>query len=326
MPCRRRLFGLLAPVALTCLPACGTGPLLPLRDDPPVFPPPPDHHANAKIPFAAHRQPLAPGESVPLHPAVEEAVVISPPLEDATPIPTPLVVVKEKPTSAPSLPVRTDPPLVAGVREFAAGNPEAAIVHLQNFDKPNQELLLQLIPLLVRASQMNLARPDADEATAMARQLESAAAELTRRGGLTVTKAVLCSNVDGYGRFTPVRDRNAIIRGDLYPLYVEVGNVPCEPHTRKQDGAEGYQTRLDVSMQVTDDLGRVIEIIDQKTGEHGSKSTSEKTEFSYSPIRDYYVVAQVQAPKRPGSYTVTIELRDPKSGTVVSRPVPFRVQ
>ena len=178
---------------------------------------------------------------------------------------------------------------------------------------------------MVRVAQVNLSQLDPDEAATLARQFEAAASVLTKRTGLTVRKAVICSNVDGFGRYTPVRDRNGLRRQDLNFVYLEVGNVPCEPFTRR-DGVEGFQTRLDVSMQVKDELGQVIEIIDAKTGRAGPKSTNEKVEFSWSPVRDYYVTARLQTPTRPGGYTVTMELRDPKTSTAVSRQIPFRVQ
>ncbi len=328
MPLPRRLTGLLAPAVLIVLPACGgNGPLFPVRDDPPVFPPPArvTAHPAEKVPFADTRQPIAPGGTVLRHPQFPEP--------DRVPD-HPVTVMVEgvkgnfdnpiPPAPPAPPPVEPDPPLVAAVRDFLAGKPDAAD-RLKPLPPANQDALLQLLPPVIRVAQMDLTRPDAEETAVLARQFETAAAVLARRAGLTVRKAVLCLNVKGYGKFLPVRDRNDLRRGEMYPLYVEVGNVPCEPTTRS-DGADGFQTLIEVSMQVTDDLGKVIEIIDPRTGQPGPKSTSLKTEFSHSPVRDYYVVAQMQAPARPGAYTVTIELRDPKSGTVVSRPVPFRVQ
>lgn len=327
MPLPRRLTGLLAPAVLIALPACGgNGPLFPVRDDPPVFPPAKvTAHPTEKVAFAGTRPPTAPGETVLRHPPTPE----SDRLPDH-PVTVMVEAVKEKidnsiPLPAPAPPaVEPDPPLVAAVRDFLAGRPDAAD-RLKPLPPPNQEVLLQLLPPVARVAQLDLTRPDAEETAVLARQFETAAAVLLRRTGLTVRKAVVCLDVKGFGKFTPVRDRNDLRRGETYPLYVEVGNVPCEPVTRA-DGADGFQTHIEVSMQVTDDLGKVIEIIDPRTGQPGPKSTSLKTEFSRSPVRDYYVVALVQAPVRPGGYTVTIELRDPKSGTVVSRPVPFRVQ
>jgi hypothetical protein len=328
MPFPRRLTGLLAPAVLIVLPACGgNGPLFPFREDPPVFPPPAKlaSHPTEKVPFAGTRPPIAPGETVLRHP---QSPVPDQPLDH--PVTVMVEAVKENfdnpisPVSSNPPPVEPDPPLVAAVRDYLAGKPTAAD-RLKPLPPPNQDLLLQLLPPVARVAQMDLARPDAEETAVLARQFETAAAVLAKRAGLTVKKTVVCLNVKGYGKFLPARDRNDLRRGELYPLYVEVGNVPCEPVTRA-DGADGFQTLLEVSMQVTDDLGRVIEIIDDKTGQPGPKSTSLKTEFTRSPVRDYYVVAQMQAPARPGAYTVTIELRDPKSGTVVSRPVPFRVQ
>lgn len=323
MHVRRWLLGLVSPLALLVLPACGgNGPLLPLRDKPTPDGPPPVQTTSGKArpsgQFAV--LPRAPGETISLHPV--SAAPQPPPVED------PPTTAGVEPDRLPGLDIALEdptPPLVRALQAFHDDQPERAIEHLKGFTPANQELLLQLIPAVVQASRANLTRPDADESAALARQFESAAAAVLKRAGLTVRKGVLCLAVDKYGVYTPVRDRNTLTKDSLYSIYLEVGNVPCVPVTRP-DGVDGYQVRLECEMRVADEHGAVVEIVDVKTGVPGPSSKSSKSEFSRSPVHDYFVAATLQTPGRPGAYTVTFEVRDPRTGQSVSKPIPFRVQ
>ena len=159
----------------------------------------------------------------------------------------------------------------------------------------------------------------------MTPQFEAAAATILKRTGFGVRKAVVCLAVDGFGVYTPVSDPNGLRKGSLYSVYVELENVPCLPDVRA-DGVKGFLTRLECEMRVTDEFGQTVEIQDVKTKTLGPKSTTSKSEFTRSPVRDYFLAAVLQTPTRPGAYTVTFEVRDPRTGRSVSKPIPFRVQ
>lgn len=327
MPVRRWLLGFLPPLALLVLPACGgNGPLLPLREKVvPEGPPPAVQTTSGKArpsgQFAV--LPRAPGETISLHPIAPENPL--PPIGE--PPSDPPVVTRAEPHELPGLDLPDlTPPLVRAFQAFHNNQPEKAVEALKEFDEPNQQLLLQLIPAVVQASKANLSRPDADESAALARQFESAAAVVQRRAGMTMRKGVLCLAIDKFGMYTPVLDKNALVKNSLYWLYVEVGNVPCLPATRQQDGADGFQVRLECEMRVADEFGRVVEIVDPASGVPGPASKSSKSDFFRSPVHDYFLAAKFQAPARPGAYTVTFEVRDPRTGQSVSKPIPFRVQ
>ena len=52
----------------------------------------------------------------------------------------------------------------------------------------------------------------------------------------------------------------------------------------------------------------------------------ERTDFSRSPVRDYFLKYRFPVPPLPGAYTVTVEVRDATGQrTARSRPVEFRV-
>lgn len=325
MAVRRWLLLLIAPAALLVLPACmGVGPLLPLRDRViPEGPPPVKTTSSKAHPTSgqfASAQHLQPGERIPLNPALADTRT-SVPIPDPPPAEQPTVV----PPADAVPPLEVFSPLTLAFRAFQDNRPEEAVKHLEAFDKSNQELLLQLIPAVVQASKAKLDRPDAEEAATLARQFEAAAAAVLKRGGFGVRKAVVCLAVDGFGVYTPVSDPNGLRKGSLYSLYIELENVPCLPDVRS-DGVKGYLTRLECEMRVTDEFGQTVEIQDLNTKTPGPKSTKSKSEFTRSPVRDFFLAAVLQTPSRSGAYTVTFEVRDPRTGRSVSKPIPFRVQ
>ncbi len=325
MPVRRWLLLAFAPVVLLALPACGgNGPLLPLRPPVEPFPPPPVKTTTSKARSGDEFASMTPGERIALHP-VSTVVRTKTPIEDPPPDPPGKLPPVEVGEVVPNLTPDPPSPLVFAFRAFHDNRPDEAVKHLEAFDSTNQELLLQLIPAVVQASKAKLEKGNADEATALARQFEAAAATILKRTGFGVRKAVVCLAVDRFGMYTPVADPNGLRKGSLYSVYVELENVPCLPDVRS-DGVEGFRTLLECEMRVTDEFGQTLEIQDVKTKALGPKSTTSKSEFTRSPVRDYFLAAVLQTPARPGAYTVTFEVRDPRTGRSVSKPIPFRVQ
>jgi hypothetical protein len=320
MAVRRWSLLVFAPVVLLALPACGgNGPLLPLRPQVDRLPPQPVKTTSSKARPTGQFASMTPGERIPLHQVAAE-VKVNTPLEEP-PFHPPVTLPQFE--RVPSL-EEPPSPLVFAFRAFHDNQPEKAIEHLKEFDSVNQELLLQLIPAVVQASKAKLDKPNTDEATALARQFEAAAATILKRTGFGVRKAVVCLAVDRFGVYKPVPDPNSLVKGRLYSVYLELENVPCLPDVL--EGVKGFLTRLECEMRVTDEFGQTVEIQDVQTKTLGPKSTTSKSEFTRSPVRDYFLAAVLQTPTRPGAYTVTFEVRDPRTGRSVSKPIPFRVQ
>ena len=136
----------------------------------------------ADPPVVVQRNPVLPTTPIVPPIVVSPAIPVTPvapigPLPP--PIPDPYTALTGTPAEPPSAPpympplmpvgppAAADPPLVAAVRAYLNDDPERAVGHLKNLDGPNQELMLQLIPAIVRASQMDLthAEPDRTRAT-----------------------------------------------------------------------------------------------------------------------------------------------------------------
>jgi hypothetical protein len=274
--------------------------------------------------FASY--PTTPGQTVSLHAGPVE------PYSPPAPPKTSQIDISQTPAdiALPALPDVKPPkdeltPLTAALDDFQKNKTESAVKHLEAFDKPNQELLLQLIPTLVQVSRLNLMQPDAEETATLAKQFESAAAIIAKRAKLTVRKTVLCDSVKSFGLYTPVNDTQSLMRGTTYLLYVEVGNVPSALINRT-DG-DWYQTKLDCSMQVKDDTGTPLEIVNVKNKDDGPRNVIKETksELTRSAIHDYYIRSQFDTPSRPGLYSVSFEVRDPRTGQSVSKSISFRV-
>ncbi len=304
-------------VSLLVLPACGPRLPIPIHN---VQPYQVGATAAKRSEFASY--PSVPGQTVSLHagptdayahPTPSQTEISHGPAESVLP-PLPDVKPKEEFN-----------PLTAALADFQANKPDAAVKHLEAFDKPNQELLLQLIPTLVQVSRLNLIQPDAEETATLAKQFESAAAIIAKRSKLTVRKAILCDSVQSFGKYTPVAETQSLMRGTTYLLYVEVGNVPSALLPRP-DG-DWYQTKLECSMQVKDDAGTPLEIVNVKNKDDGPKNVIKDTrsELTRSAIHDYYIRSQFDTPSRPGLYSVSFEVRDPRTGQSVSKSISFRV-
>jgi len=255
-----------------------------------------------------------PGQQVPLNgewpkgPAAETTAATPPPAEHF-------------PSVAPPhpLPPPTDPPLVSALREILAGR--SGSEYLRQLDPAAYELLTQLLPAVAKLSRVPPSKLDPKDAADILRQFDPTLSLVGRRAPLRVEKAVFCRDVKGYGKYDPLPDGIAFRPKQMYILYFEVGNVPNEP-----DGPDGYATRLACTAQVRDDAGRPVGLIDQGRDTAEPVIQKNKVDFSRSPVRDYYAVFLSYAPSKPGTYSVTFEVRDPTTARAVSRSLPFRVQ
>ena len=308
-------------LVLSCLPACAV--TLGGKDQPegrelerakPV-------EAKGSVPFAIARKP---GSSKPLNPVPTDlpAVDRTPDIPD---VPAHTVPKEFEPKDLP-LVVAPAPipeaPLVGILRAYVEGHPEAAMPLIQKLGKPNQELVLQLVPALVKASQLNPAQADPKELAMVAEQLSGAATLLSKRAPMTIEKAVFCRSVTNFGRYEPFPENPFLKPGTLNTIYFEFGNVPSEPANR--NGLEGYLTKLSCSYRVCDSTGGPLEI-KTRHGEVKLEPIETKLDFTQSPLRDYFLQLNFTAPSKPGAYTVHFKVKDLDNGREVVRSLPFRV-
>jgi hypothetical protein len=245
----------------------------------------------------------------------DEVVANSTGMEEDPPVkpvmPPTVVMSKEK-----------EEPLLAAMRAFIAGKHEDAVEILKELDRPNQELMLQLIPAVVRASQSNINNIGPNDAGMLKEKFESAAAIFARRSSLSIDKTAFCRSVKNFGHYDPLPAGTKFKPGEIYILYVELGNVPCVPTA--QNGVEGYLTRLNCTLQLRDMNEKVLELTG-KNGQQTSELAENKVDFSRSPLKDYFMLFWFAAPAKPGKYVVNFKVRDPNTGREISKSEPFYV-
>jgi len=298
-----------------CLPMVHKGPLPSMASPEPA----------GSTEFARLR---SPGERVPLHESDATEIPLKPKIlvttQDTAKLPTIPIPTLTEPMSLGPVPNPFEPPLVAAVRAYLENKPDQAIEHLKQFDPQNQELLLQLIPAIVKASQTNLERAGPHDLAVLVSQLELAAAGLSGKVPLMVDKACFVRDVRTFGRYDPLPEGHIFKPGARAELYAEVRNIPSEPVTLPVDG-DGFLTKLICTLKVQDSAENVVDLPD-KNRNPVPLLVEAKRDFSRSPIRDYFLLFRFPVPAKPGTYVLTFEVRDPATKRTVSQIKTFRVQ
>ena len=316
----RHAFGVPLALLFPFLPACalpfGSG--HETRDT--AWPTTVESPAKSPVPFALTRKP---GVSIPLNPEKIEPAPVEP-----------LPVVSEAPPSTtqkestpgelpPSvIPPTPEAPLVGILRAYLDDRPEAAMPLLQTLDKPNREMVLQLVPALVKASKLNPAQADPKELAVVAGQFTAVANQLNKRAPMTIEKALFCRTIKNFGRYEALPEYPLLNPGTTNIIYFEIGNVASEP--ANQNGVEGNLTKLVCTWQLRDSADRPLILVGKERIET-LEMVEPKMDFSRSQLRDYFLQLQFNAPAKPGQYTVHFKVKDSITGREVARSLPFRV-
>lgn len=215
-----------------------------------------------------------------------------------------------------------EPPLVGALRAYMEERPERAIELMRALDRPNQEFVLSVMPLLVRGAGADLSR-DAVANAVLADQLHAAAQRLEPRAALRVEKALFCRDVRGFGRYTPWTDTDPYRPHEIAQLYLELRNLVSVPAN------DSYVTAVNALVEVRDANNRLVEQIDPDDP-RGARRVSvvkfERKLTSRSPLHDFHVLYYFSAPPVPGVYTITVELRDAAGRrTTKTQPIQFCV-
>ena len=260
--------------------------------------------------------PRVPGEVILRNPPAVAAIVperTDPPTLPASLPPTVMV------QTAPPV----DPPLVAALRAYLNEKPDAAAEALKPFDAANRDLLTQLLPASVRIARTNFAKESPSEIGALATQLETPLQMLSPRVPLSLTKTLFCTEIKGFGRYRAVPEGSPLRAGELIHVYAELRNVPCLP-VDAGTPQERYVTDLRTSLRVRDAAGTAVPLL-QANGEYGPVRNERRREETESPIRDHHLFFLFTLPRKPGAYTVHVEIIDPANGRHLSAVMPLRV-
>lgn len=203
-------------------------------------------------------------------------------------------------------------PLVRALQCYLDKRPAEAVAHLAELDQANQELLLSLLPVLVRLTEISLLRLEPIEAAALAAQLEAALIPLRRRAPLTIDAMCCCRRIDKFGVYDPLPADYAYRPGDLVYVYVQLGNLTDAP----SDGS--YRVRLRSSVRICNKEGQEVSSRDFQEADHGQPSRSPRHDFFYN-----YWFTLPKLP--PGLYTLTVEVTDLPTARVARKSIELRV-
>jgi hypothetical protein len=224
------------------------------------------------------------------------------------------------PATTPSAEKRApDHPLVAALRCYLEKQPERAMEILKRYDKPNQEMLICLLPLLLNVAGSSLNERSPQELTAILDNLQSLAWPLRPRASLVIDKMCFCAAVQGFGRYKPLSPGHRFqapiqnYLGEWVQLYVEVSNF-----SSIQQG-DLFETRLAGTVTMYDRENR-------KVWGYSFKESDRQITLTRTMPHDFSHSYGFYVPNIPaGDYRLAIHITDVPTGRTAERSLPFRV-
>src|SRR5262245_54776636 len=241
------------------------------------------------------------------------------PLQSTTPAPAPNTNSLIPPPDA-----ALDSPLLLAIRAYQDKQPDKALEYLKQYDAANQEVLLYLMPLMVRLSEGNLGTMSPEELAAFVDRLQGATGLMRHRAALRLDTVCFCRRVLNYGKYEPREPRHAFQPGEPVHLYTEIRNFTWEQATpvvasaaaAAPAAAHGFTMRLQNTLEIRDALGKVV-----------WRADVPKSDTRQAPLTDYYLAYSFAMPAGlpPGAYTLEVKVADKPTGRVVRKSIEFRI-
>jgi hypothetical protein len=223
-----------------------------------------------------------------------------------SPPPEPPVVHAEPPAPQLNAPPaqEPDPALVSALRCLLNKNPAEALEQLKQYDKPTQELLLQLLPFIAGLNEGGLEHSD-QEMSALLEKLNELTAAVRAHSPLTLKKVCFCKRINGFGYYEALSPNPEFEAGtDRFPgnrvtIYAEVRNFRSVPK------GSVYETHL----------VKRVEIYPTQNPK-GEPITIQKPDWaqptrSRSPQQDLFLNITFNLPPLPdGQYTLRVVVED----------------
>jgi hypothetical protein len=212
-----------------------------------------------------------------------------------------------------------DPPVLAALRCLLDKRPDEALGRLELYDKSNQELLLFLLPLIVRLTEGGLQQGDPQAMTVLLEELNSLTVPMRARAALTIENICFCKRIEAFGVYDPLPVDYRFRPGDRVRVYLELRNFT----SRKCKNAAG-ETRHVI------DLVSTAEIRDYAGNKVAKDIVFERArpDESRALRSDYFDTYQFCVPDiPPGAYTVWIQVEDrgTRPARKARRSLDFRV-
>ncbi len=190
--------------------------------------------------------------------------------------------------------------------------PADAVRFLERYDRPNQDLLLCLLPLAVRLSEGSLTQASPQEVSAILAELNSVMAPLRPRAALTISKMCCCRSIEKFGSYEPFPQQYRFRPNTLIQVYVELQHFTTEGH------GPICRTRLASSVRIRDINNLIVWRQDFPQDSHPDQSRT--------PRHDYFLNCSFRVPQLPpGPYTLAIHVTDVPTQRTAERVLDFSV-
>jgi len=202
-------------------------------------------------------------------------------------------------------------PLIRAVRAFQQNKPDEAVEHLKAYDAATQQVLLSLMPAMVRLGDGRLQQMKPEEADVLLHQLTQVPGLLRPRASLQANNVRLCREVHNFAHVDPFPDRHTFRPGDIVYLYMELANFTPVPAPKG-----GYSVTLVSSLELRDSTGGLVWQADPK----------EVPDFVSTPPQDYYRNFRLCVPNvPPGVYLLSVKTTDRPTGREARKTVEMRI-
>jgi len=148
--------------------------------------------------------------------------------------------------------------------------------------------------------------------------VERASDAMTKWRSLTIERAELCSRVEGYGVYTPLKSRKMLARRPHRAIvYVELDNFASSAGTNG-DGTAGFRVNLEQEVALYD---RADGVLAWRTG------VKPVTDFSRNRRKEFYTVQIIELPDTLtiGAYRLKVTVNDETSGATAERIIPIEI-
>jgi hypothetical protein len=206
-----------------------------------------------------------------------------------------------------------EPVVLSAMRCYLNKRPAQALLWLDHFDKPTQELLLYLLPLVARLGEGNLEHADRREIDALLVQLETMRAMLRLRADLVIDKMGFCSWIQEFGVYQPLEENHPFLPGDVIELYAELRNFSTEQIGKR------YRIQVSSRVEIRDYRGKLIWSHAFDDRDHPAVSRSLRSDFH----NRYSFPIPADIPR--GNYTLWLSVTDLPTGRTAKRSLDFRV-
>jgi len=241
------------------------------------------------------------GSSVHQTNAAPDIVTLEPKL-----IPLPSEADTIKPVSATG-----ESALLQAVRAYQQKRPEEAVEHLKSCDPASQQMLLSLMPALVRLSEGKLAQMKPEEMDVLLDQLTQAPNQLRSKASLKASNVRLCREVHNFAHVEPFAEKHVFRPGDIVYLYLELANFSCVG-----DPKSGFAISLMSNLELRDSADTVVWKADPK----------EEPDRVSTPPQDYYRNFRLCVPSvPPGAYTLRVKSTDQPTGRMLEKRVEMQI-